>query len=177
MHYADCKEHYIHVEHIEPPTETGEIRNSDGTFKPGVSGNPGGRPPQVSITAAIKKMLTEKFPIRKCRCECHFDKTALDNRTIIPGKPRNETCRLCEAIHEEIEEDKELQRTYLDKTVRAIFENGIISKDQKALKDIWSYIDGLPKGSFDLGVDREGLAEMTEFLRLMANPKKPDEEK
>lgn len=42
----------------ETTSETGDIRNSDGTFKPGVSGNPSGRP-SVSLTTIIKKKLGE----------------------------------------------------------------------------------------------------------------------
>lgn len=39
---------------------TGEIRNPDGTFKPGVSGNPSGRPPgSLSIIGIIKEKLSE----------------------------------------------------------------------------------------------------------------------
>ncbi len=152
-------------------TDAGDSRNPDGTFKKGVSGNPGGKLPGVSITAAIKRKLEEKFPPRKCWCECHKERTALD-KSIIPAKPRTEFCELCEEDHEAIAEDIKAQKTYLDKVVETIFENSIQRKDQKALKDIMNYVDGLPKGSFDLGVDREGLAEITEFMKALANPKK-----
>lgn len=44
----------------ELPAQTGESRNPDGTFKPGVSGNPLGRPPgSISIVALLKKRLEE----------------------------------------------------------------------------------------------------------------------
>lgn len=40
--------------------ETGENRNSDGTFKPGVSGNPAGRPPGTySIVGELRRKLEE----------------------------------------------------------------------------------------------------------------------
>lgn len=64
------------------------------------------------------------------------------------------------------------KKTHLEAIVEAIMHNALVSRDQKALKDIWSYIDGLPKGSFDVGVDREGLEELTQFMRALANPKK-----
>ena len=38
--------------------ETG--RNEDGTFRDGVSGNPGGRPEGVSIVALLRRKLKEK---------------------------------------------------------------------------------------------------------------------
>lgn len=62
------------------------------------------------------------------------------------------------------------KKTHLEAIVEAIMHNALVNRDQKALKDIWSYIDGLPKGSFDVGVDREGLAELTEFMKNLANP-------
>lgn len=40
------------------PDNTGKIRDKQGRFKPGVSGNPNGKPPgSISITAKIKKEL------------------------------------------------------------------------------------------------------------------------
>ncbi len=49
----------------EGSTTTGESRNPDGTFPPGVSGNPGGRPKgAVSITAAVRAALKE-YPLGK----------------------------------------------------------------------------------------------------------------
>lgn len=64
------------------------------------------------------------------------------------------------------------KKTHLAHVIRVIMKNAIQKEDQKTLKDIWSYIDGLPKGSLDLGVDREGLAELTAFMKTMANPDK-----
>jgi hypothetical protein len=63
------------------------------------------------------------------------------------------------------------KKLYLEKIIDAIFHNAIKNRDQRALKDIWSYIDGMPKGSMDFGVDRDGLAELTEFMKALANPK------
>lgn len=44
----------------EEPKNTGVIRNPDGTFPPGVSGNPKGKPPgSLSIVAKLKAKLQE----------------------------------------------------------------------------------------------------------------------
>ena len=44
---------------MNEPAITGENRNAKGQFVPGVSGNPNGAPPGISITAAIKAKLKE----------------------------------------------------------------------------------------------------------------------
>ncbi len=46
---------------MEEPEEQESNRNPDGTFKPGVSGNPGGRPVgSVSIVGMIRKKFEEQ---------------------------------------------------------------------------------------------------------------------
>jgi hypothetical protein len=46
---------------MEIPEEQENSRNADGTFKPGVSGNPGGRPiGSVSIVGMIRKKFEEQ---------------------------------------------------------------------------------------------------------------------
>lgn len=46
---------------MENPVDTGEIRDEKGRFKPGVSGNPAGKPPgSISIIAKIKKKFEEE---------------------------------------------------------------------------------------------------------------------
>lgn len=118
-------------------------------------------------------MLEEKYPVDPCFCDCHKPGAKDEDGERTTPNMQSETCPSCEKKHEEIAEERKNQKTYLDKVVAAIFDNGIRKMDSRTLKDIWSYIDGLPKGSFDLGVDREGLAELTEFMKALANPKKP----
>lgn len=67
----------------------------------------------------------------------------------------------------------EEKKTALQLVVRKILKNAIAKEDEKSLAKIWAYIDGLPKGSFELGFDREGLAELTEFMKALANPNDP----
>ena len=117
---------------LEQPKETGEIRNPDGTFKAGVSGNPEGRPKgSLSITSAIKKKLEEDY--------------------VNLANP-------------------EEKKQYLEKIIEAIFHNAIELRDARTLKDIWSYIDGQPKATVDIGADKESLSELTRFFKAVANP-------
>ncbi len=151
----------------------GDKRNPDGTFATGHKGGPG-RTPQISITAAIKRKLEEKYPVDPCFCNCHKPNAKDEDGEPTTPNSQSESCVVCERTHEEIAEERKNQKTYLDKLVSTIFENSIRKGESKMLKDVWSYIDGLPKGSFDVGVDREGLAELTELMKAMANPKKPE---
>ncbi len=118
---------------LEKPEDTGSIRNPDGTFKKGRSGNPAGKPKgSVSITEAIRRKLEEEYFNIK---------------------------------------NPEEKKTYLEKIIETIFHNALEAKDARTLKDIWSYIDGQPKATLDIGADKEGLAELTEFFREAAKNK------
>lgn len=71
--------------------------------------------------------------------------------------------------------DPEEKKTYLQKIIESIFHNAIEAKDARSLKDIWAYIDGQPKQTMDLGVDKDSIEELTEFFRIVAKPKKDGE--
>lgn len=75
---------------MEPET-SGDIRNSDGTFKPGVSGNPAGRPKGTSIKDLVRKWLDE-HPEDKDAFVAHFIK---ENRELawqmLEGRPHQAT--------------------------------------------------------------------------------------
>lgn len=105
---------------------------------------------------------------------------------LLPGNTANPGGRPSVSITTEIKkalmevlEDPEIpneeKKTGIQLIIRKIMKNAIVKEDEKMLTKIWSYIDGLPKGSLDVGVDREGLAELTEFMKALANPKKPSE--
>jgi hypothetical protein len=67
--------------------------------------------------------------------------------------------------------EPEERKTYLEKVIDAIFHNAIEAKDARSLKDIWNYIDGLPKGTLNIGGDKDSLEVLTEFFKLAAKPK------
>lgn len=116
-------------------------------FKPGQSGNPKGvKPGTISITAAIKERMNKKFPERLATV------TGNDGKKL-----------------------KKAKKTYLQKVVETIFDNAIVSKDQRTLKDIWSYIDGQPKATIDIGADKESLEILTEYFKKVANIKEKNE--
>lgn len=114
-------------------------------FKKGQSGNPKGKPAgSVSITAAIKIKLLEMYPEQK-----QAEITGDDGKKVT---------------------NKE-KRTYLEKIIETVFHNAIAEKDQRALNQIWAYIDGHPKATIDIGVDKTQLDELTKFFRIAAKPK------
>lgn len=47
--------------------------------------------------------------------------------------------------------------------------------DSSAQKLIMNYIEGLPKQTFNIGVDKDNLKDLTDFFRLAAKPPKEDE--
>lgn len=67
---------------------------------------------------------------------------------------------------------KKIRKTYLQKIVETMFDNAIASKDQRALAQIHAYIDGHPKATLDVGVDKTELEALTKFFRIAAKPKK-----
>lgn len=120
-----------------------QAKRRDHLFKPGQSGNPHGRPPgSVSITSAIRDRLNKVFP---------------EKSAIVKGPDGTKI--------------KKIKKTYLQKIVETVFENAIVTKDQRALNQIWAYIDGHPKATIDIGADKESLADLTEFFRLIGKKK------
>lgn len=89
------------------------------------------------------------------------------------GRPEG-SLSITAAIKAKLEEeyvnilDPEDKKTYLTKIIDAIFHNAIELKDARTLKDIWAYIDGLPRGSLGIDVDKQNLAQLTEFFRTVA---------
>ena len=63
----------------------------------------------------------------------------------------------------------------MEKIIETIFHNAIELKDARTLKDIWSYIDGQPKATIDIGADKDSLSELTEFFKSVATQKNEPE--
>lgn len=91
------------------------------------------------------------------------------------GRPKG-TVSITAAIKAKLEElyvDPDLplaeKKTHLEKVIEAIFHNALKGRDARTLKDIWSYIDGLPKGTMAIEADKDSLATLTEFFRASAN--------
>lgn len=62
------------------------------------------------------------------------------------------------------------KKTNLDQMVELIVKRAI-DGDVQMMKAIWSYIDGSPRGSIDMGIDRENLKTLTGYFRAMASSK------
>lgn len=92
------------------------------------------------------------------------------------GRPKG-TVSITSAIKAKLEEiyndpdHPEEKKTYLEKVTETIFLNALKTRDPRTLKDIWSYIDGMPKATLDIGADKDSLAELTEFFKSVAQVK------
>lgn len=104
-------------EPIKQPDKQEENRNSDGTFPPGVSGNPAGRPKGKTIKEQVKEWL-ETHPEDMAKFVEHF-----------------------------VKNNKELA---------------------------WQMLEGKPKQQMEVDVDKDTLAELTQFFKLAAKPKKDE---
>ncbi len=45
--------------------------------------------------------------------------------------------------------------------------NAIEHGETRSQKDIWSYMDGAPKQTLDIGADKDSLEELTGFFRAI----------
>jgi hypothetical protein len=58
---------------------------------------------------------------------------------------------LTSCVRDKLEEcPKGQEKTYLYYLLEAIFEKAIIKKDEKTIRMIWNYIDGMPRQQVDL---------------------------
>ena len=58
-------------------------------------------------------------------------------------------------------------KTYAEQVADTILSNAIVLKDQRALKDIWEYMDGKAKQPMEIDVNKESLKSMTDFLQAV----------
>lgn len=71
------------------------------------------------------------------------------------------------------EDGNPMKDTYENLLIRRVLNKAIQKGDVRMIEILWNYLDGKPRGSIDLGVDKESLGELTEFFRAMAEIKKP----
>lgn len=60
--------------------------------------------------------------------------------------------------------------TYAEQMVEMMLDQAIVQKDTNIAKEIWHYIDGMPKSTVSIDVDKENLAALTSFFRTAATP-------
>lgn len=90
----------------------------------------------------------------------------------IPGSGRPKEISITEIIKKELQRIPDGEKmSYAQAFVRQILKKAIIDGDNATQKLLWNYIDGMPKQNFGLEIDKEGLAELTQFFREVANQK------
>lgn len=111
-----------------------------------------------------------------------------DKGQLLPGETSNPkgrpkgTVSITEAIKRKLaeiyipkdtphDERNKIKRTHLEAVVDSIFHNALENKDARSLKDIWNYIDGLPKATIGIDADKESLEALTEFFRNIGGKK------
>lgn len=67
------------------------------------------------------------------------------------------------------------KKTHLELMVDTIMHNALKVKNARTLKDIWNYIDGLPKGNVGIEVEKESLQMLTQFFREASGQTKEDD--
>ena len=76
-----------------------------------------------------------------------------------PGRPEGAGVSITTAIKRELEKVPEGQKaTYLELLVKKILKKGIVEGSDQTIKQIWNYIDGMPKQEIEqttLNVDVE----------------------
>jgi len=79
-----------------------------------------------------------------------------------PGRTEGSGISITTEIKRKLQEkpEGENKATYLDLLIKRILKKAVVEGDTQTIKQIWNYIDGLPKGTIDL----EG--EMTQNIKL-----------
>ena len=71
------------------------------------------------------------------------------------GRPKG-SLSITGEIKKKLEEIPENQKkTYLEILITKILKKAIVDEDQQMIKNIWNYVDGLPKGTLDIGATDE----------------------
>lgn len=79
-----------------------------------------------------------------------------DPRINREGRPKGSGISITTEIKKKLEEVPEGQKaTYLELLINRIFKQAIQDGDQQMIKNIWNYVDGLPKQNIGLSGDPE----------------------
>lgn len=62
-------------------------------------------------------------------------------------------------------------KTWGQQITEKIIEKAIVQGDSVLLKEIWHYMDGMPKQTVAVDADKESLETLTNFMREVANAK------
>lgn len=61
--------------------------------------------------------------------------------------------------------------TYAEQAAELMIRQAIVDKDGHMLREIMHYVDGMPKQKIDIGGDKESIAELTDFFKMVAAKK------
>lgn len=99
------------------------------------------------------------------------------NGRLLPGNTANPHGRpkgslsVTALIKEKLQEvAKGHKKTYAELLVDEVVKRAL-KGDNQMVRQIWSYVDGMPKKQLDVDINKNGLEELTEFLKEMAKPK------
>jgi len=81
------------------------------------------------------------------------------------GRPKGSGISITTAIKKELEKvPKGQTATYLELIVKRILKNAIEDGDQNAIKQIWNYIDGMPKQSIETTISDDRTKDKLDSL-------------